>query len=93
MLAADDEAAQAALNVVLEDNMQLGQVLFYCLDRLFLQAGHAISHAAVTVMPASSLVDPEARPPPHSCSLNFRLLLPAHCWCTRSPAVTSIPAV
>ena len=32
-----NEELQAALNVVLEENMYLGQVLFYCLDRLFLQ--------------------------------------------------------
>ena len=62
-LAVQDEELQAALNVVLEENMYLGQVLFYTLDRLFLQYGHAISNAAIVCMPASSVVDPEVRPP------------------------------
>lgn len=39
--------------------VRAGQVLFYTLDRLFLQYGHSISQAAVTVMEASSVVDPE----------------------------------
>jgi hypothetical protein len=37
-----NEELQAALNVVLEENMYLGQVLFYCLDRLFLQVSLAL---------------------------------------------------
>ena len=61
MLTAGDDAAKKALNVVLEDSMQLGQTLFYCLDRLFLQYGHAVSNACVVAMPASSIVDPEVR--------------------------------
>jgi hypothetical protein len=38
-----NEELQAALNVVLEENMYLGQVLFYCLDRLFLQVCYLAS--------------------------------------------------
>jgi hypothetical protein len=56
-----NEELQAALNLVLEENMYLGQVLFYCLDRLFLQYGHSISNGAIVVMPASSVVDAEVR--------------------------------
>ena len=63
MLNADDAEAQAALNVVLEDNMYLGQVIFYALDRLFLQWHHEISDACIVIMPASSVVDAEVRLP------------------------------
>lgn len=50
--------------MVLEENMYLGQVLFYTLDRLFLQYSHAISNAAIVCMPASSVVDQEVPPLP-----------------------------
>jgi hypothetical protein len=73
VLNADDEEAQAALNVVLEDNMYLGQVIFYSLDRLFLQYGHAISNACIVIMPASSIVDSEVIP-----STPASLLLPPY---------------
>lgn len=77
MLTADDAEAQAALNVVLEDNMYLGQVIFYSLDRLFLQYGHAVSDAAVVVMPASSVVDGEVRAPASPGGLDCtRVVLP-----------------
>ena len=42
-----NEELQAALNVVLEENMYLGQVLFYCLDRLFLQVSSGTSTPVV----------------------------------------------
>lgn len=41
--------------------MYLGQVIFYSLDRLFLQYGHAVSNACIVIMPASSIVDSEVR--------------------------------
>jgi hypothetical protein len=60
--------------------MYLGQVLFYALDRLFLEFGHAISDAAIIVMGGSSIVDADVRlwTPPHVslfCHINFLALL------------------